>query len=284
MDNYEKLDEGIWIEFGKELLNKEAQEERLEFLRACREGKESFLQYLKDHLLNREGCVVDGESVNFKYRFSEREFSSPPLDTQEAIWETFKDISDEEKMKCGFWGFIVIQLIKSDLIEPYYLARYRKDKKDKAGLHNLEKTIKYNDDKEIDSCIRRVLNSMGNKSPRGSARVLYDNFSLGRAYWNYHWANQMGKVIELNVKEILRIFKNIGSYSEFSEKMFSGKSYISHENVLGGLLLFLKDNRVKGKNFLKEIIDNIAFISAWKAIEAQSPEQNRKEILKIINK
>ncbi len=283
MDHDKKLEEGVWTEFGKELLDKDdPHKKRLKFLWACKEGKESFLQYLEDHLFDRKGCVVDRESVDFKHKFSEKEFFSPPSDTQEIIWETFKDIPAEEKMKCGFWGSVIIQLIESDLIKPYYLARQKKDKNGNGSLHNLDEAVKSNHDKKIDSCIRRILNSMGNKSPRGSARVLYDNFSLGRAYWNYHWANQMEEVIGLSVKEILRIFKDIGTYSQFSEKMFSGKSYISQKNVLGGLLLFLKGKRIKSTE-LGKLIDKISYISAWKAIEAQTPEQNCKEIAQIIN-
>ena len=278
MVHYKKLDEWIWQQFGKELLDKDDQERRLEFLRACIGGKKSFLQYLKDHLFNRDGCVVDGETIDLDYKFdTEENFLSPSENAQKIIWETFKDISDEEKMKSGFWGFVVIQLIESDLIEPYYLART----KDNLGLYNLYIAINSNDKEEIDFCIRRILNSMGNRWTRGS-RVLYDNFGLGRAYWNYHWANQMEEVIGLSANEILKVLKGIGDYSIFAAKMSSWKSYISHENILGGLLLFLKDNQLKSGQ-LGKIIDKLSYISAWKAIEAQSPEQNCKEVAQIIN-
>jgi hypothetical protein len=56
----------------------------------------------------------------------------------------------------------------------------------------------------------------------------------------------MSKEISLNFEEILAIFDET-SYGVFSARMFSKDSYISQINTLGGLLLFLNENSLKGK-------------------------------------
>jgi 5-bromo-4-chloroindolyl phosphate hydrolysis protein len=74
-------------------------------------------------------------------------------------------------------------------------------------------------------------------------------------------------------------------YTEFYQAMHTGggKSYISQTNILGGLLLFLNKNpEILVKN-IKKIIDIISYLSAWKAIEVQSPELNKQEIQIIAN-
>lgn len=45
---------------------------------------------------------------------------------------------------------------------------------------------------------------------------------------------------------------------------------------------FIKNkNNLKGK--LKNVIKTISYLSAWKAIEIQSPELNKQEIEKIVS-
>ncbi len=179
---------------------------------------------------------------------------------------------------CGFWGYIVVQMIKYDCIKSDYLAS-NLNGVNETGVYILDNAINSNDNKKIDDCTRRILRSMGNSAPRGK-RIVFNDFYLGKAYWRWNWANKMSKEISLNFEEILAIFDET-SYGVFSERMHSKDSYISQINTLGGLLLFLKENNLKGK--LKNVIKTISYLSAWKAIEVQSPELNKEEIVLISN-
>jgi hypothetical protein len=147
----------------------------------------------------------------------------------------------------------------------------------------LDNAINSNDGKKIDDCTRRILRSMGNSAPRGK-RIVFNDFYLGKAYWRWNWANKMSREINLSFKEVLNTLDEKG-YTEFYQAMHTGggKSYISQTNILGGLLLFLNKNpEILVKN-IKKIIDIISYLSAWKAIEVQSPELNKQEIQIIAN-
>lgn len=282
MTEYKRINESTYLEFGRRLSqegsDKKVVAEQLEFLQACRDGKDSFLEYLDNNLLTREDAMVEGKGVFFDYRFTETEFRFPPMDTQAVIWEAFKNIPRQNMGLAGFWGSVVVDMIKHDCISPDYLAS-NVNGVNETGLYMLDSAINSEDGKKIDDCVRRVLRSMGCPPAGRGKRIIFNDFYLGKAYWRWNWADKMSGKVDLTFDEVLRIFDET-SYTVFSEKMHSKKSYISQVNVLGGLLLFLNKNNLKGK--LKAVIDTISYISAWKAIEVQDPKANYLEIKKIV--
>ena len=281
MNEYKRFDETAWGGVGKALLKDKGSEKQVKFLNACKLGKDSFLEYIKTSL--PDSNIIAGRLVNFTYKFTENEFICPPRNTQEEIWNAFRDISDEVAYKCGFWGHIILRMIEDGNIQPDYLASKLNGIND-TGSYIIDKALKSDDKREIDDCVRRVLRSMCNPEPRGK-RIVFNDFYLGKAYWHWYWADKMSKLIDIKRDGILKIL-NEKYYAAFSEKMHSGKSYIGSENILGGLLLFLRQQaqsqqaQITDKELIK-IIDLIAYLSVWKALEAQEPESNQKEIRKI---
>ena len=284
---YKRIEEKAWLEFGKRLLEKadaadpgDTSETQKGFLRICQSGKDSFLGYMDEHLLSREGSTIGKNEVAFAYQLTEREFLYPPQDTQEKIWDTFKDLPAETMYCCSFWGYVIVRMIKDGQIEPRYLASGLNGK-NATGAYMIEDALKSNDSKQIDDRVRRILRSMCNPAPRGK-RVVFDDFYLGKAYWHWFWSHKMSSVIGLKSEQIREVLHK-DYYGAFAAKMHSGQSYISSQNVLGGLLLYL--NEASGEKptsgQLKEIIDNVSYLSAWKAIEIQEPASNQKEIKAI---
>ncbi|MDD9875080.1 MAG: hypothetical protein OXU22_06035 [Gammaproteobacteria bacterium] len=279
MAEYKKIDEKVWQDFGKSILAEKGSEKQREFLDACRAGKDDFLRYVRD-IYAVDNNVIGEQDVGFKHRFSKGEFRHVPKDTQQVIWNAFKDIPVDDVSSCGFWGHVVITMIDDGLIEPEFLASGLNGDTD-TGSYVIDKALQSNDKKQIDGCARRILRSLCNPAPRGK-RIVFDDFYLGRSFWRWCWSERMSTIIKLQRDEILKILDE-NYYAPFSAKMHTGRSYISAENILGGLLLYLKGvnkKKVGGKR-LGKIIDSISRLSAWKAIEIQSPSLNKKEIQTI---
>jgi hypothetical protein len=57
---------------------------------------------------------------------------------------------------CGFWGYIIIQMIKGDCIKPDYLAS-ELNGVHKTGIYMLDSAINSDDGEKIDHCTRRIL-------------------------------------------------------------------------------------------------------------------------------
>ena len=283
IDNAKRLDEKKWQDFGKNLLQKKGSEKQREFLLALQNGKDSFLDYIEQHLPSAD---IGDYQVPFDAEFSESEFRHPPRDTQEIIWKNFEHVPDETKHYCGFWGYTIIQMLKGDCIKPSYLASELNgvsDNSDKGGAYIIDKVLKSHptEEKEMDRCVRRALRSMCNPAPRGK-RIVFNDFYLGKSYWRWHWAKKMSDFLDERHERILKILDE-SYYADFSAKMHSGKSYISSEKTLGGLLLYLGEpNRKKlTAKQLGKLIDKISYISAWKAIEMQEPHHTQAEIQQL---
>ncbi len=278
MSEYRRISEQGWNEFGKQLLKDKGSDEQIAFLQACKDGKDNFLGYLHNNLLSKEDVIVGDNSVDLVHRFTEREFRSPCNDTERIIWNCFEAIPKVLLASCGFWAQMIIDMLKSEKIASDYLAGDAKQL-DEEGCYALDEAIQSGDAGKIDSRVRRVLRSMCNPAPRGK-RVVFDDFCLGKAYWRWRWASKISFQLNLSSDEVLTIFDNT-SYGVFAAKMHSGRSYISQENVLSGLILLLKETNLKDKK-LKSVIDGMSYVSAWKAIEMQLPVLNKKEMQKFL--
>lgn len=279
MAAYKKIDEKPWMDFGKSILAVKGATKQREFLLACQAGKDEFLQYVSD-IFPAGNRIVGETKIDFMYKFAEREFCYPPKDTQQVIWDTFKEIPDDETSSCGFWGYQVIAMIAHDSIEPRYLAA-KLNGDTETGNFIIDRALKSNNEETLDDCARRILRSLCNPAPRGK-RIVFNDFYLGKAYWRWRWSKKMSEHIGLQFEKILTIL-NAEYYGEFSAKMHTGRSYISDENILGGLLLYLDKATTKKitAKTLGKIIDRMSYLSVWKAIELQEPSINKKEIQKI---
>jgi len=283
MTEYKRIDERTYLKFGKRLSqegkDKEVLNTQIEFLQACRDGKDIFLQYLDENLLNEKDVMVGRKSVFFDHKFTEAEFRFPPMDTQKVIWNAFKNVSKQNMSSCGFWGVVIINMIKYDCITPDYLAS-NVNGVNETGIYMLDTVLNSNDGKKIDDCVRRILRSMGCPPAGRGKRIIFNDFYLGKAYWRWNWSNKMSNQIGLSFEEILNTLDEKG-YAKVSEKMHSQKSYISQTNTFGGLLLFLNKNPSELVKNIEKIIDNLSYLSIWKAIEIQAPELNQIEIENI---
>ena len=274
----QRLDSKLWTNFGKRLLEGKDSKIQAEFLEACR-SKDDFQTYIFDDL-QTENLEI-GSSVVFDYRFTQAEFCSPPEDTQNIIWQTFNknNISREAISDVCFWGRVMLDLIEKSSFEPVWLAA-NSNGTSEEGAYAIDIALSSQEDKKLDRCVRKVLRSLCNPTPRGK-RIVYFDFPLGKSWWRYYWANRMSKHIDLNFERILEIL-DLNSYQVLAERMHSNRSYISFPSVFGGLLLFL-DKAVEPTNSktVEKIIKNLAYLIVWKSIEIQCPNLICDEITNI---
>ena len=277
-----------WYNFGKVLTGGSGQVEQRKFLEACL-SRDAFLEYMNDHLPTDN---IDGSSAlgNFDHRFTELEFIDPPLETtQKYIWEAFEPSglggNEELYADCCFWGVVILEMVERGLIEASWLAAGTSDTHDDAGRDNIENALSGEGDdaaKALDDCIRRILRSMCNPRPRG-ARVVFNDFPLGKSWWRWRWAERMAGLLHVTREDILAQALGSGNYAIIAAKMHSGRSYLSADNVFGGLILFLRGPQgaqLSGKR-LGKLIDELGTQSLWQAIELRAPTDNRDELARL---
>ena len=188
-----------WYDFGKILTERPGQDEQREFLESCL-SRDTFLEYMNNRLPTDN---LDGGSAlgDFDHQFTELEFIDPPLETtQKHIWEAFSPagVSGNEELyaDCCFWGVVIREMVDRGLVEAPWLAAGASDTHDDAGRDNIENALCAEGDdaaKAMDACVRRILRSMCNPSPRG-ARIVFNDFPLGRSWWRWRWAERMASL------------------------------------------------------------------------------------------
>ena len=277
-----------WYNFGKRLTERPGEDKQREFLEVCL-SREAFLAYMNDHLPkdNIEGASALG---NFDHQFTELEFIEPPLETtQKYIWEAFgpDEAGGNEELyaDCCFWGVVVREMVERGLVEAPWLAAGASDTHDDAGRDNIENSLSAGSEdaaKAMDNCVRRILRSMCNPGARG-ARVVFNDFPLGKSWWRWRWAERMAGLLDIERKDILEQALGSRNYAIIAAKMHSGRSYLSADNVFGGLILFLRSPQraqLPGKR-LGKIIDELAAQSVWQAIELRAPTDNRDALERL---
>ena len=270
--DHQHFEEKSWSEFGKNLLWEKGSDRQKAFLTACL-GRDTFIEELNQNLHLEQGS----SNIPFDYTFTEAEFRQPCPEAEQAIWKAFQGIDEETASDDRFWGAVVFKMIKARQIKPAWLAADSGEEEDEGG-QRIARVL--DSGKEIDDCTRRVLRSLCHRGPRRKRVIFYD-FSLGKVWWRRHWAQKMVELLRKDEEKLLGIL-NATSYKTIAEKLYSGRSYLGMENVFAGLLLFMCEHPhpVKGGQ-LKAIIDSLAYLASWKAIELQPPEENCKEIRRI---
>ena len=281
MSKWRRYSTKSWHDFGEKLLKVKGRQDQKTFLYACR-SKDDYLQYI-DENIPLESIERGDIFANFQHRFAPREFADPPPDIQKVIWESIPIdmIGTEEPFTdpC-FWGLVVRDMVESEQIDPSCLAASRSDQGDDAGSDNIDNALdKDASERTIDGCVRRILRSMCHESPRGK-RVVFDDFPLGKSWWRHRWASRMARLLPIDREAILDHLLTVRNYDVIAAKMHSSRSYISPDSVFGGLLSFLHGAQVSRADLMR-IIDELAFQSAWQAIELRSAEENKGEIAKI---
>ncbi len=268
------IDKQKWRDFGKALIKSPGSEEQKNFLELSQDNKsEEFIRHLEEKL----GCKV-GEDCKLKHTFSESEFRYPTEETSQLIWDTYASDHPTYTAKCGFWAYQIFAMIKAGYIQPSYLAS-NINASNETGIYTIEAAIKSEKSEKIDTVVRRILRSMCNEAPRDQ-RIIYKDFYIGCAYWLYQWSKDLEEHLpDMNDRQI-RAILSAKYFGIFTEKMWSGKSYIGQIRILAGFVLFLQEKQNRQLS-VKNIIDQLAYLSVWKSIELQEPKLNKIEFDKI---
>lgn len=275
-----RIKEDAWDKFGKNLLlkhNENATEEQISFLLACRKGKDSFLEYLAP-FLEDENNFVNGVNPNPDLYLTENEFRYLPENTQDEIFKYFKAIPSEELNYTGFWGNVIIGLIERDRIKAHFLAagNLGKSSRDQSGNWNIDYALNTGDKDIIDLATRRVLRSLCNPAPRGK-RIIFKDFILGMSLWRRIFADRVSRAVNQDMEEVLSVLDS-KVWIAISEDMHSGLSFISHQNILSGIVLYREQSPEITLKSFGILVKRLRYLSPWKAIEVQSPEGTKSDL------
>ena len=174
-------------------------EKQLEFARRVVSERICDFLDLYNNLPKEEGCV-EVQFPDSKEKMTESEYSGPPLDSEQKIYERLKLISPRTAASTAFWTTYHIELIQREIIEPGYLAA--KAGASQTGRARLESAIKRENNKQLDESVRTVLRRLGGlPEVRGNVSVFVD-CHLARAWWRGYIANAVAEDSQYDCNDI----------------------------------------------------------------------------------
>ncbi len=184
---YKRLDDEAYTRLRKSLLKKEAEDWRRDFLTAAL-SNEDFLNFMRDV---RVTGVGGEEELDVLGKLTESEYNNPPDDTEQDLYEKWKDVPPETACRVTFWGEVTLNHIEKGAIQACYLAAGTDTAR---GADRIRQVLSGNG--EIDSCVRTILRNLsGIPEARGNISV-YVNCPFSRAWWRVRLAHEVHEAVK----------------------------------------------------------------------------------------
>ena len=276
MPKYYLCSKDTWHDFGSLTIEEgnQGQYNRNKFFEACKD-KNNFLNYIN--------IPPSGETPPpiLTKKLTEREFIKPPEEIQRQIYDIYKDISDQYKHDPTFWLYVHLEMIKEDIIEPSFLAnddRFNGKQTLDFLTNNYEGNVQ-----DRNNMVRKILRRLCNTAPRGKRTLSNPNdCPISGVYWRQALIARIEQASDsrLKAKEIANRF-TMNLYVEICGRLFSGKSYYGDPRILAGLVIFLKQKPGIKKETVKNLLEGIGKIIAWKAIDMASLDEIAQEFASL---
>ena len=189
------------------LIEEKGSDAQVALLKACL-GRKSFFSWVK---LNLNGGEV-GQVVPdvFSRKLDEDEFKGMKELVEQEATQLWCDVPLSVACRSSFWGMVTVSHIEKGIIEPSYLASYRKSI---SGVERIELALVSKDNKEIDHVARTILRKLsGLPEARGVPRSVSCDCPFGRAWWR-----------QRILRETLSLTD--GNRQEISDTLYKSKSY-----------------------------------------------------------
>ena len=178
---YAEFDDGGYTRLRRSLIRKSAKGSpaQREFLAEARESSK-FLAYMRDAVGVQEGV----ELRPLAERMSEAEFGNPPSDTEQRLFEAWRELTPRIACRTAFWGRVTYRHIEEGRIESAFLAANGGG--NVSGQQRIDAALNATGDEAtslLDKCVRTVLRRLGGLPEARGNRSVYVNCPLARAWW-----------------------------------------------------------------------------------------------------
>ena len=272
---YKRLDDEKYTGLRKILLSQKGSCRQREFLNVAR-SDEKFLRFVRSEL-DTKG---EEEAAVFDETLTEHQYKEPTKDTEQRMYQVWKDIPPETACRVTFWGEVTLRHIEKKRIQSSYLAANGGTLS--GGLERIDKALsRSGNEMEMDSCVRTILRRMsGLPEARGNVSV-YVNCPFGCAWWRERLADEVCDIIDKSSSEtktsrdsILNLLRQGQEYWETLVRLvISRNSVLGDRNVRDVLIWSLaekfksdKENSVLKSQNLKSLCRLLGVRCAWQEL------------------
>lgn len=277
--SYEQFEDASYTELRRNLLRAKGSGEQREFLAVLRDSGE-FAAWIRSRVKTESG---DSPPL-LENRLTESEFKEPPKSAEEWMFDAWKSIAPADACRVPFWGLVTLRHIEEGRIQSRYLAANGGALS--GGRERIDRTLKEEDEKAVDSIVRASLRRMGGLPEARGNRSVYVNCPFARAWWRGYLAREICEESGAEPRSVANVLTVSQSYwEELINLVVSKNSVLGDAKVRTALVWALSDfiddaekKHLFHANRLTRIQRLIGVRSAWQELGVFSARELKEMI------
>ena len=198
-----EFDDAAYTNFRKRLLRRKGSGAQKRFLEQVKDHKEFVTE------LDEIKATDAAESALIPFPLTENEFKDPPIDTEQALYQSWSGLVPAVACRSAFWARVTLEHVRHRRIQAVYLAANGGSLP--GGAERIDRALADTTKKGqvlIDRCVRTILRRLGGLPEVRGNRSVYVDCPFARAWWRERMVAQAAcgdTDLERAVRTALRI-------------------------------------------------------------------------------
>ena len=241
---------------------------------------EEFIGYFKSRCKTE---VLEQKSIAFPLKnLTESEFSDPPIDTEQMIFHSLRNIPHRLAASPAFWTSYHLVMVKEGCIEPSYLA---KTWGGSTGRARVEKALQSSNENErpLDDCVRTVLRRLGGlPEARGSVSVFQD-CRTARSWWRGLFADEVCGELGMDEDKVWKALRTNQIWEQLTGYVVQKLTVLGDTKIRIPLIAYfaLMEPIPNDREEIQKILNRIGQRTAYQMMGILSPKENLEIIESI---
>lgn len=275
---YREFSDNQYTDLRKRLLKEKGSETQIKLLEALKD-KDAFVSYMDSEVPDYDNQAGKEKFDLVSDNLSEAEFKEPPKSIEKELYELWSDLTPAQASQETFWGYVTLEHIRKDVIQPAYLAANGGTLP--GGLERIDKAL--NENTGIDEIVRTALRRLSGLPEARGSKSVYVNCPFARAWWRGYIANQVCQETDAERDKVIKVLSSSPTYWEGLIVLIVSRNSVLGDTKIRSALIWalseLVDNQEYEKLFvgkqLKMVSRRIGIQSAWQELAVFSVEELR---------
>ena len=211
-----------------------------------------------------------------EYGLSVKEFLDPPWSTECAVAASWSHLPVSLAARPETWTRIHVEMIEQERIQSSYLAGIRGGD---SGLTRIRRTLKNNNAKQVDDCVRAILRRIGGVILDRANRTAFLDCPLAKAWWRHRYAQEAYRIFKTqSVEATSSALRPVFRWTHLVEAMVSKRTIMGDGAIRPAIVQGLTQGAGGTDREMRDVLDLIGRRSTVQALGFLGPEY----VLKLI--
>lgn len=243
-----------------------------------------FINYFKSHCKTETLAQWGNDSTPppRNRRLTESELFEPPQDTEEAVFNSLRNLPQRLASYPAFWTSYHLDMIESGLVEPSYFAKVQISETGQARTEKALALVSV-DEKPLDRCVRTILRRMGGlPEARGSVSVFQD-CRTARSWWRGLFVDEVCGELGTDRDRAWKVLRTNQIWEQLTGYVVQKLTVLGDKRIRIALIAYFAemDSVPNERDKVQDILNRIGRRTAYQMMGVLSPRENLEIIRSI---